>query len=110
MPSGPAIHGYPESTTTPPAALQCGNRVTFGELPEPIIKRMKRSHRCGPSPSVADRDENIGPLNHCDRRLAFGERQIINGLIGDRRHDDGAADVDLHVRRRRALHHSTMVP
>src|ERR1700729_1644328 len=52
---------------------------------------------------LVDADHHIARLDHGVSRLSGGKLQFVGGFVGDRRSDDGAADVDFDMRGGRAL-------
>jgi hypothetical protein len=55
-------------------------------------------------PSV-DGNHNVGSLDDRVGGMALREAAIDDGLVGDRRRDDRAADIDPDMRRGSAFHH-----
>src|SRR5262249_30279363 len=50
-------------------------------------------------------DHDVGRFDDRVRLVALVQLQLVHRLVGDRRRDDSAVDVDPHVCRRRAAHH-----
>jgi hypothetical protein len=74
---------------------------------------MARQYRDGVSAPCAgsvDPDHHVGSLDHRISRLAGDQFQLVDGLVGDRSGDDGAADVDENMGRGGSLLTSTIFP
>src|SRR5262245_16291494 len=53
--------------------------------------------------SLIDRDHHVARLDDGIRGLSLGEFQLVDRLVGDRRRDDGAANINLDVGGRGSL-------
>ncbi len=81
-------------------SLKCHGRPVVGPAARAIIARSNDR-----KPRLVHADHDVARLDHRISGHAGGELEFVDGLVGDRRGDNGAADVDLHMRRGGALLH-----
>jgi len=55
------------------------------------------SSACAGPSALVDSDHHVGRLDHRVGLLALFELEFVDRFVGDRRGDDGSADVDAHM-------------
>src|SRR5690349_951815 len=80
-----------------PASVALGQSTTFSAARSSSSRTILAS--------VFDGDEHVRGLDDGDRRLALGELQLVDGLVGDGRGHHGIADIDADMRGGGTLDH-----